>query len=66
MDLPGPVRAGGRRSQAKGAALRVLRNEASHPTQQRLFTPGMAIALLDDVAGEINGLLGGQKPDGTA
>jgi len=38
--------------------LRKLRKEASHPDFQSLITPGMTIALLDDIAGEINTLFG--------
>lgn len=35
---------------------RTLRNEASHPKFQSLFTPGMALTLLDDISREINSL----------
>lgn len=37
-------------------AARQLRNIASHPTNQAIFTPGMALNFLEGVANDINAL----------
>ncbi len=40
-------------------AIRELRNSASHPKEQTILTPGMALGMLFQIADEVNSLFGG-------